>query len=107
MGAFALSALFAGVTGILMAGYAQQGAMTIGDPFLFTTIVCVVLGGTTFQGGRGDYWRTVLGALILTEVTVLFNGLGFDATTLQIALGALLIVMVVMYGRAEHVRDRV
>ena len=78
MRAFALSSIFAAITGIMLAGFADQGSMTMGDPFLFQTIVCVVLGGTTLQGGRGDYWRTVLGTLIFTQFTLLFNGLNVD-----------------------------
>ena len=107
MGAFALSSVFAAITGIMLAGFADQGSMTMGDPFLFQTIVCVVLGGTTLQGGRGDYWRTVLGTLILTEFTLLFNGLNVDSTTLQILLGIVMMVVVAAYGREEHVRNRI
>jgi ribose transport system permease protein len=107
MGAFALSSVFAAITGIMLAGFADQGAMTLGDPYLFLTIACVVLGGTTLQGGRGDYWRTVLGTLILTEFTLLFNGLNVDSTTLQILLGIVMMVVVAVYGREEHVRNRI
>jgi ribose transport system permease protein len=107
MKAFALSSVFAAITGIMLAGFADQGAMTLGDPYLFLTIACVVLGGTTLQGGRGDYWRTVLGTLILTEFTLLFNGLNVDSTTLQILLGIVMMVVVAVYGREEHIRNRV
>ena len=78
MGAFALSSVFAAITGVMLAGFADQGAMSLGDPYLFQTIVCVVLGGTTLRGGRGDYWRTCLGTLIFTQFTLLFNGLNVD-----------------------------
>jgi ribose transport system permease protein len=107
MGAFALSSVFAAITGIMLAGFADQGAMSLGDPYLFQTIVCVVLGGTTLQGGRGDYWRTCLGTLIFTQFTLLFNGLNVDSTTLQILLGIVMMVVVAAYGREEHVRNRI
>jgi ribose transport system permease protein len=107
MQTFALSSVFAAITGIMLAGFADQGSMTMGDPFLFQTIVCVVLGGTTLQGGRGDYWRTVLGALIFTQFTLLFNGLNVDSTTLQILLGIVMMVVVAVYGREDHVRNRI
>lgn len=107
MGAFALSSVFAAIAGIMLAGFADQGAMSLGDPYLFQTIVCVVLGGTTLQGGRGDYWRTVLGTLIFTQFTLLFNGLNVDSTTLQILLGIVMMVVVAGYGREEHVRNRI
>ena len=107
MGTFALSSVFAAITGIMLAGFADQGAMTMGDPYLFQTIVCVVLGGTSLQGGRGDYWRTVLGTLILTEFTLLFSGLNVDSTTLQILLGIVMMIVVAAYSREEHVRNRI
>jgi ribose transport system permease protein len=104
---FALSSVFAAITGILLAGFTGQGVIFAGDPYLFQTIACVVIGGTSLLGGRGDYVRTVIGALILTELTTLFSGLGFDSPTQEALLGVLILVVVVFYGREEHVRNRI
>jgi ribose transport system permease protein len=104
---FALGAVFAAVAGILLAGFTGEGVFSVGAPYLFQTIACVVVGGTSLLGGRGDYGRTVIGALILTELTTLFSGLGFDASTQQVVLGLLMLAVVAGYGREAHIRNRI
>ena len=48
----------------------------MGNTYLFTSLAAVVVGGTSLIGARGDYWRTVLGALILTLITTVLVGHG-------------------------------
>ncbi len=102
---YALSAAFAALLGVLLAGYAGSGDSTIGDPYLFQGLAAVIVGGTTF-GARGDYWRTVLGALMLTLLTTVLIGNGYTAADQQIIFGLLILVMVSGYGRGARLRDR-
>ena len=67
----------------------------------------MLVGGTSLVGARGDYWRTVLGALILTLITTLLVGHGADESTQEILIGVLILVFVGVYGRDQRVRDRV
>jgi ribose transport system permease protein len=67
----------------------------------------VLVGGTSLVGARGDYWRTVLGALILTLITTLLVGHGAGQATQEILFGVLILAFVGVYGRDERVRDRV
>jgi len=103
---FALSALFAALVGILLAGFAGSGQSTIGEPYLWESLTAVVIGGTAF-GARGDYWRTILGVVILTELTTVLVGHGASAADQQMLSGLLILVVVVLYGRDKRVRDRV
>lgn len=105
MGAFAASAVCAAVTGILLAGFTGQGQFGIGDPYLFLSIAAVVVGGTSLLGARGGYGRTILGALILIQVSILLAGEGTAVT--QIVTGATIVAVVSVYGRETHVRYRV
>jgi ribose transport system permease protein len=104
---FGLSATFASLAGILLAGFSGSTDATIGQTYLFTTIAAVVVGGTSLMGGRGGYARTIAGCLIITELTTLFVGLGLDQPAQQICLGALLILLVVLYGREPHIGLRI
>ena len=103
---FAFSAFMAAMVGILLAGFSGSGDSSIGDPYLFQSLTAVVIGGTAF-GARGDYWRTVLGTLILTELTTVLVGGGATYATQQILSGVLILVVVALYGRERRVRDRV
>jgi ribose transport system permease protein len=106
IGAFVVSAVLATVVGILLAGYSGSGDLTIGDPYLFESLTAVIVGGTMF-GGRGDYWRTVLGALLISVVTEILGALNFSSAVQQIIYGVLIMVVVAAYGRDRKVRDRV
>jgi len=102
---FVVSAVLATFTGILLAGEGG-GNLGSGDPYLFQALTAVIVGGTMF-GGRGDYWRTVLGALILTVVTYLLEAHNFSAGVQEMVYGALIMIVVAAYGRERRIRDRV
>jgi len=107
IGAFVFSAISATVVGVLLAGFTGTGQAGIGDQYLFTSLAAVLIGGTSLVGARGDYWRTVLGALILTLITTLLVGHGADESTQEMIIGALILAFVGLYGRDQRVRDRV
>ena len=106
IGVFATSAILSGLVGTLLAGFAGTGA-TIGQPYLFQGLTAVIVGGTAFMGTRGDYTHTVLGALILTVLTTILVGRGFDSPDQQIIFGALILVVVALYGRERRLEDRI
>lgn len=103
---FMVSALCAAVVGVLLAGFSGSGSTTIGDPYLFQGLTAVIVGGT-MMGGRGDYWRTALGALLLTVLSTILLGLGFSTSDQQILFGVLILAVVAGYGRDQRLRDRV
>lgn len=103
---FAASALLAALLGVLLAGYAGSGNTTLGDPYLFEGLAAVIVGGTAF-GARGDYWRTVLGAIVLTVLSTVLVGKGYSTADQQIIFGVLILLVVAGYGRDGRLRDRV
>jgi ribose transport system permease protein len=102
---FVVSALLATFVGVLLAGNGG-GNLTAGDPYLFQALTAVIVGGTMF-GGRGDYWRTVLGALILTVVTYLLDAHNYSTGVQEMVYGLLIMIVVAAYGREQKIRDRV
>ena len=59
------------------------------------------------MGARGDYTHTIVGALILTVLTTILVGKGYDQADQQIIFGALILLVVAGYGRDRRLRDRV
>ncbi len=106
IGAFATSALCSVMVGVLLAGFAGAGDANLGDPYLWQSLTAVFIGGTMF-GARGDYSRTVLGALLLTVLTTVLIGHDFDYADQQILFGVLILVVVALYGRSRRLRDRI
>ena len=103
---FAASALCSALVGVLLAGFAGAD-QSLGDPFLFQGLTAVIVGGTTIMGSRGDYTHTVLGALILTELTTILVGHGYDTADQQIIFGVLILIVVAGYGRDRRLRDTI
>lgn len=105
-GVFAASGVLAGLTGVLIAGFAAGSSSAIGEPYLFTGLAAVLVGGTTFGSVRGDYTRTALGALILTLLSTILVGEGFDEGRSRVLYGLIILGVVLLYGREKRVRDR-
>ncbi|NLT04795.1 MAG: ABC transporter permease [Solirubrobacterales bacterium] len=106
VGVFAFSALMSGIVGVLLAGFAGADP-GIGNPYLFQGLTAVIVGGTAWAGSRGDYSHTVLGALILTVLTTILVGRGYDTADQHIVFGFLILIVVAAYGRDRRLRDRV
>lgn len=70
---YGVSGLFAGLGGAMQAArlYAANG-LQLGQSYELDAITAVILGGTSFVGGIGSIWGTLVGALI---IAVLSNGL--------------------------------
>ena len=103
----AISGLMAACTGMLLLGFSGGGFAGVGDPFLFTTVAAVVVGGTSLLGGAGGYGATVVGVLVLQTLTSVLVGLGFNFAAQQAVFGMLILPMVALYARAPHIRMQV
>ena len=70
---YGISGLLAGLGGVMSAAqlYSANG-LQLGQSYELDAIAAVILGGTSFVGGIGTIWGTLIGALI---IAVLSNGL--------------------------------
>jgi ribose transport system permease protein len=100
----AASGLMASVAGMLLLGFSGGGFVGVGDPYLFTTVAAVVVGGTSLLGGAGGYGATVVGVLVLQTLTSFLVGMGFSYAAQQTVFGLLILPMVALYARAPHIR---
>ncbi|MER8908533.1 ABC transporter permease [Mesorhizobium sp. M0854] len=100
---YAASAFFAAAAGVLLLGFTGSAYGDVGQPYLFQTIAAVVVGGAALVGGRGSCFGTIAGVLVLTEINTLLIGLGFRPSTVQAALGLVIVLLVSLYGRERHV----
>ncbi len=72
---YLLSALLAGITGILLASEMKAGISTRGTGFEFNALVVTLLGGASIDGGVGSVLGMVIGTLILGVVSSAAYGL--------------------------------
>ena len=76
---------------MLLTGYSGQAYLGMGDPYLFTSIAAVAIGGASILGGSGHYIGTVAGALVLTILTGLLPALNLSSGALLIVYGAVIL----------------
>jgi ribose transport system permease protein len=72
---FVLSALLAGITGILLASEFKAGVSNRAMGYEFDALVVALLGGVSINGGRGSVLGMFVGAIILSVVTSASTGL--------------------------------
>jgi ribose transport system permease protein len=102
---FAFSAIASALVGLLIGGFAGTISDGLGDPYLFQSVVAVIVGGTVF-GGPGDYTRTCVGALFLTVLTTVLVGHGASPAVEEIVYGLIILAAIAIYGRQRRLRDR-
>jgi len=107
VGCYVLSGIFAALTGSLLLGWSGGAFIGVGDPYLFTTLAAVVIGGTSLLGGKGGYGFTVIGVLVLQVLTSFLLGIGLRYEWQQFIFGLLILPMVALYGRSPHIRATV
>lgn len=105
VGTYALAGLLAGLAGFLVVGNTGVVHIRIGDPFLFPSIAAVAVGGTLLAGGKGSYWGTMAGALVLTLITSLLTTMQMPESVRRLVLGATLLIMISIYGRQRGWRQ--
>jgi ribose transport system permease protein len=102
--AFAVSGGLSAFGGVLLAGYASKAAQSMGDAYLLPAIAAVVLGGTSILGGRGSYLGTVAGVILITLLQSILSVMQMPEAGRQITYGIVIVVMLLLYGRAPASR---
>ena len=92
--AYMLSGFTAALAGMLLTGYTAQAYLGMGDPYLFTSIAAVAIGGASVLGGTGHYLGTIAGAFVLTILTGLLPALNLSNGALLIVYGVVILVTV-------------
>jgi ribose transport system permease protein len=101
---YTLSGLLSAVGGVLLLGFTQNVFLNLGGPYLFPSVAAVVVGGTVLAGGKGSYWGTMAGALVLTLLTSLLTASQLPEAVRQMFLGVTLLVLLSVYGRQRGLR---
>lgn len=102
---YALSGLLAAFGGFVLLSFTQTVFLNLGGPFLFPSIAAVVVGGTLLSGGKGSYWGTMSGALVLQLINSLLQAGGSPEAAQLIILGTVLLVLISFYGRQRAFRQ--
>jgi ribose transport system permease protein len=95
---YGVSGLLSGLAGIMSASRLYSATGMLGQGYELDAIAAVILGGTSFSGGVGNIWGTLLGALI---IALLNNGLTLLNVSFfwQLVVKGLVIIIAVTIDR--------
>lgn len=103
--AYVLSALLAGIGGLLLTAYIGSASLGIGNQFLLTSVAAVVVGGAALTGGVGSVIATVGGAIFITELASFTTIIRASTGTQYVVQGAVIIISVVAYRVLARARS--
>ncbi|WP_245544274.1 ABC transporter permease [Oceanicola granulosus] len=98
---FIISALTAGIGGLIYTGRFSAGAANAGEPILLYAVAAVFIGGASLTGGQGTISGTVIGAFIIAVIQfgLVFSGL---PPYWQFVAVGLVIIVAVLVDQSKH-----
>lgn len=99
--AYALSGFFGAVAGMALLARSGVSSTSAGQGLEFQVLAAVVLGGTTFEGGRGGVAGTLAGVLVLAIAFNLVNISGLPYQIQLVVMGAIIISASALYGQVS------
>ena len=99
---YVMCGLFAAIAGLVLSGYIGYGDRYLGRGFDLDSIAAVVVGGTSFAGGRGGIGGTIAGVLLLTALFNIVFMLNLQVHYQLIIKGVVIIGAVMVYSMQSH-----
>jgi inositol transport system permease protein len=102
IGIYTFAGLLAGLGGMVLTGRIGSGNPQLGTGAELDAITAAVIGGTSFTGGIGTVWGTIVGALI---IGVLNNGLDLlnvSPFMQQVVKGVIIVVAIIIDERKNR-----
>jgi len=97
--AYMVSGFMAAAGGVLLVAFIGVGTLEVGTDFLLGSIAAAVIGGTSFEGGRGTIWGTFGGVLFLMVLYSILTVLALPTSGRRIAEGLIILAALALYSR--------
>jgi inositol transport system permease protein len=102
LGIYMFSGLMAGIGGIVITARTQSATPALGMGYELDAIAAAVIGGTSFAGGIGTVWGTVVGALIIGVMNNGLDLLNVSPFYQQVVKGMIIIVAIIIDERKNR-----
>lgn len=93
---YCLSALFAGIAGVLITARFGSASVTLGDNTAMNVITAAIIGGASLNGGQGTILGAFLGATFMQLISTSLNMLSVNMYWQNFATGAILIAAILI-----------
>ena len=91
---YVISGAAAALAGVVLAGYVGQSYLGMGDPYLFSSVAAVAIGGASILGGSGNFVGTSAAVLVLTLLASIMPTLGLPQSSLDIVYGCVILLAI-------------
>jgi ribose transport system permease protein len=98
---YALAGALTGLAGVILAGRLNSAQPTAGGFYELDAIAAVVVGGTSFEGGQGTVFGTLIGVLLIAVINNGMNLLDFPAEMQAIAKGVVIVLALLIYRQLK------
>lgn len=88
---FVISGITAALGGVMLSSWLNSGNSIYGDTTALYIASAVVVGGTSFAGGVGGAFRSLIGLLFIGLLSNAFNMLGIDSYIQQLLVGVFIV----------------
>ncbi len=102
LGIFTLTGLLAGLAGVMLSARIGSGNPQLGTGIELDAITAAVIGGTSFTGGIGTVWGTIVGALIIGIINNGLDLLNVSPFMQQVVKGAIIVVAIIIDERKNR-----
>lgn len=99
---YVVAGLLAGLGGLVLSARISSGQPTLGVGAELAAIAAAVIGGTSFVGGIGTVWGTVVGALLIGTMTNGMVLLNVSPFMQQVVAGVVIVVAVIIDERKNR-----
>lgn len=93
---YTMAGALAGLAGIISAARIGSGNPQLGTGIELDAITAAVVGGTSFKGGIGTVWGTVVGALIIQVLNTFLLLMGISDFLQMVIKGGIIILAVII-----------
>lgn len=100
LGIYAFIGVLAGLSGMILTGRTGSAdASSLGIALELDVIAATVIGGTSFLGGIGTIWGSVVGALIIGTINTGLDLLNVSPYMQQVVKGVIIVVAIIIDER--------
>jgi ribose/xylose/arabinose/galactoside ABC-type transport system permease subunit len=102
--AFVVVQIMAVISGFMTSGQVMAGTFTFGKGWELDVIAAVVVGGTSFSGGVGTVWGTLIGIIFMGVISNGMTLLNFDIHTQYIVKAVIMFLAVLLTSYRDRIK---
>jgi len=99
---YVFAGALAGLGGLVLSARIGSGQPTLGQGAELDAIAAAVIGGTSFAGGIGTIWGTLVGALIIGVINNGLDLLNVSPFSQQVVKGVIIVIAIIIDERKNR-----